>query len=57
MHCVTLRLGHTWSIELVATTRNSPSYIQSIFVTMDHAYNNYTAYAIKGAGTAARQIN
>ena len=23
MHCVTLRLGHTWSIELVATTRNS----------------------------------
>ena len=49
MHCVTLRLGHTWSIELVATTRNSyniPQMTQVPLLGGHHFYltSMYTSY-------------
>ena len=49
MHCVTLRLGHTWSIELVATTRNSyniPQMTQVPLLEGHHFYltSMYTSY-------------
>ena len=49
MHCVTLRLGHTWSIELVATMRNSyniPQMTQVPLLGEHHFYltSMYTSH-------------
>ena len=49
MHCFTLRLGHTWSIELVATMRNSYNNPQMTKVPLfggHHFYltSMYTSY-------------
>ena len=41
MHCVTLRLGHTWSIELVATMRNSYNIPQMTQIPLHGGHHFY----------------
>ena len=41
MHCGTLGLGHTWSIELVATMRNSYNILQTTQVPLPGGHQFY----------------
>ena len=63
MHCITLGLGHTWSIELVATMRNSCNVLQMTQVrlplyqedtTFTQLQCTYYDYVLHGCWKAAQ---